>query len=336
MAPSGKAINWHKTDIVGNLFDIFNGILNHAITDRATLDELFNNLEWHETEKVKGVEPIVIRFLEFCFFVSGSVNSPNIKDTIDVVRKLVEWYPQLKRLIDETAADAIGNIVLEARGRLNFRLNDAQELDKLLEIWKEMGFEAVKKEEVFLAIINKPTIQQKILQGNVKIKLLLHKFFPELAKAFPLLKIDPEEIEEYELFRELQKHRYTSEELANLEELIQRENSFSHFYIERNYRLAFLLKKKHNFQCQICKALSSLSGKENEAKQNESLNQNGQIEAHHVLPLEEGGEDVSSNIVILCSAHHQAIHSGEITIEEAEDKWICKFINGTELELDKN
>ena len=229
----------------------------------------------------------------------------------------------------------MGNIVLEARGRINFHIKDAKELDELLITWAEMGLGKITKEEIFLAIINKPTIQQKILQGNTKIKILLHKFFPEIAQTFPRLSVSEEERAAYELFLSLQKEKYTDKELEDINKLIEQENQFAQFYIGRNYRLSFLIKRKHSFQCQICKVLEN--SEPSKARENNlNIEHKTPIEAHHIIPLENGGEDISNNIIIVCNKHHQALHCGKITLEDTGDKWICKFENGTSIKIEKN
>jgi 5-methylcytosine-specific restriction endonuclease McrA len=39
------------------------------------------------------------------------------------------------------------------------------------------------------------------------------------------------------------------------------------------------------------------------------------VDVHHLLPRSEGGDNTSENLVTLCSAHHRAIHRGELHIE---------------------
>jgi hypothetical protein len=39
------------------------------------------------------------------------------------------------------------------------------------------------------------------------------------------------------------------------------------------------------------------------------------VDVHHLLPRAEGGGHTSENLVTLCSAHHRAIHRGELLVD---------------------
>jgi hypothetical protein len=39
------------------------------------------------------------------------------------------------------------------------------------------------------------------------------------------------------------------------------------------------------------------------------------VDVHHLVPRAGGGANVAENLVILCSAHHRAIHRGELVAE---------------------
>jgi 5-methylcytosine-specific restriction endonuclease McrA len=39
------------------------------------------------------------------------------------------------------------------------------------------------------------------------------------------------------------------------------------------------------------------------------------VDVHHVQPRSEGGRNEASNLLVLCSAHHRAVHRGELLIE---------------------
>jgi 5-methylcytosine-specific restriction endonuclease McrA len=77
--------------------------------------------------------------------------------------------------------------------------------------------------------------------------------------------------------------------------------------LKRNNLLSYLIKKKHNFQCQLCKTLHE--------------NIHGDVEIHHIISLEYGGDDRSDNMIVLCKKHHKDVHEGLIRIN-ALDK-IC-------------
>jgi hypothetical protein len=38
------------------------------------------------------------------------------------------------------------------------------------------------------------------------------------------------------------------------------------------------------------------------------------IDVHHIQPRAEGGQHVADNLVVLCSAHHRAVHRGLLVI----------------------
>lgn len=62
--------------------------------------------------------------------------------------------------------------------------------------------------------------------------------------------------------------------------------------IIRDTALAERVKEEHDHTCQICKTRIELTGGETYA------------EAHHVVPLKEGGPDVKENIMCVCPNHH--------------------------------
>ena len=72
--------------------------------------------------------------------------------------------------------------------------------------------------------------------------------------------------------------------------------------VKRNVALSYLVKFKHNFQCQICKILGV-------------KNKDEQSEAHHIVPLSKGGKDHSDNLIVLCRRHHREVHAGELKLK---------------------
>tara|TARA_R110002074_G_scaffold374505_1_gene550808 strand:+ start:261 stop:1346 length:1086 start_codon:yes stop_codon:yes gene_type:complete len=87
------------------------------------------------------------------------------------------------------------------------------------------------------------------------------------------------------------------------------------------------VKKYNGFKCQVCEALG----------QNpiSFLKRDGQpyVEAHHINPLGEGGDDTENNIVSICANHHRQIHLGDVSIPKIlEDKFII-IMDGKELSL---
>lgn len=43
------------------------------------------------------------------------------------------------------------------------------------------------------------------------------------------------------------------------------------------------------------------------------------VDVHHIVPRADGGRNVAENLLTLCSAHHRAIHRGELLLDTAPD-----------------
>ncbi|MDD2890228.1 MAG: HNH endonuclease [bacterium] len=69
----------------------------------------------------------------------------------------------------------------------------------------------------------------------------------------------------------------------------------------RDTALAYKIKKKRNYCCQVCGTALIVKGK-------------GYAEAHHIKQIQYDGPDVETNIVILCPNHHVLFDNGEIAI----------------------
>ncbi|MET0414168.1 MAG: HNH endonuclease signature motif containing protein, partial [Polyangiaceae bacterium] len=41
------------------------------------------------------------------------------------------------------------------------------------------------------------------------------------------------------------------------------------------------------------------------------------VDVHHITPRAEGGSNESHNLIVLCGAHHRAVHRGELLIDGA-------------------
>jgi hypothetical protein len=39
------------------------------------------------------------------------------------------------------------------------------------------------------------------------------------------------------------------------------------------------------------------------------------LDLHHIKPRAEGGPNTAENIIVLCGAHHRAVHRGELLLE---------------------
>lgn len=92
---------------------------------------------------------------------------------------------------------------------------------------------------------------------------------------------------------------------------------------ERDARLSLILKEKYNYSCQIC-AISL-----------EALNNKKYVEAHHIIPLSEGGIDSIKNMICVCPNCHKKFHLGSYKLNK-ENKKIKNTISNEESDLIKN
>ncbi|MHA1304543.1 MAG: HNH endonuclease [Candidatus Heimdallarchaeaceae archaeon] len=300
--------------------DLFYSIVDEKINSEQEVSELLEKTGLWE-ERVAGVPEILVLFLEYCFSSAKDIHSDDYPAMKSVLTKLMCWFPLLRRLLFQTSEDAIGNILLGSRGRLKFNISSREELDIFLKDWAEIGIKKVRAENVFYAIISKPTIEHKIVNQNIKLKILLHHFFPELSSKILELNLTDEEMRDYDNYLKIQKIKPQPISRDSLTEEIKRQNYFVKFKVRRNKTLARLLKIKHNHKCQICKA----RGKEPEDGKEGAL----KVEAHHIVPLGEGGADISSNIIIVCSEHHRMLEKGELLVSTIDDDKI-------EISMDKD
>jgi hypothetical protein len=55
------------------------------------------------------------------------------------------------------------------------------------------------------------------------------------------------------------------------------------------------------------------------------------VDVHHIVPRADGGKNVAENLITLCSAHHRAIHRGELVLEVAETEGL-RFLHADRTE----
>ncbi len=85
---------------------------------------------------------------------------------------------------------------------------------------------------------------------------------------------------------------------------------------DRDPKLASLMKDKNNHRCQICRKLTFI-GKDG----------NYFTESHHVWPRSDGGQDIPSNILIVCPKCHRIFDSGD----DKEQLRVYKIIKSRKL-----
>lgn len=253
---------------------------------------------------IKGVDERSIAFLEFCFFRAIGPYSSKFKFYVILMRKIFQINILLRRLINSTAAASIANMVLGGVGGFKFKIVDYYELKTVLNSWESMGLKPLSERAILEAVLNKRGIREEIESENL---LLLAK----LKSVFPIFKTDflrPDLNLSDALFTHFRKRfevilsAYQEKGLELLEMIIEENARDLPVGVKRNNLLAYLIKKKHNFQCQICTLVQSRP----------IINQ--KVQAHHITLLSQGGEDRSENIIILCRKHHEDAHSENLNI----------------------
>lgn len=255
--------------------------------------------------KTIGVAIRSIYFLEFCFYRAEGPYSRKFNYYASLLKKIFAIYSPLKRLINSSGDAALANMVLGAKGNLKFEISDLYELKKVLEIWELVGLKRQTLTSVFNAVMNKNKVQEDIKHKNIFLLARLRVIFPMFMDQYlpEVLDLDAAIFDHFKKrFAPILKS-YEDEGL-DITAMIHKENErIMPVGIFRNNLLAYLIKKKHNFACQICYIL----------KNNNKTNQN--VEVHHIVPLKQGGQDKAENMIVLCKKHHHEAHQGQLILE---------------------
>lgn len=261
-----------------------------------------------------GVPSPIVAFLEFLFFRAEGPYSPQYSKYTRMISMIFSCSQPLRLLLDLNAPDAIGNMVLNRRGRLKFSIADNLELDLVLQSWNSFGLSPVNRRAVFEAVLHKASVSRQLALQNPTLIMRLFEVFPEFKGEYwpPALTIEILE-KQQGLEAELPSHRryrrimeQQSRTGISLEEMIiQEESRVLPLQAKRNSFLAFLVKHLHQGRCQICSAgLVAL--------------ERSPCTVHHIIPLSEGGDDIASNMLVVCKFHHTAIHEGLIGVIPGE------------------
>lgn len=286
----------------------FSAVVDKLLEDDMTFDELIAQLELFlgtEQELLFGADRRVRKLLEYCFYIAEGPYNPDFSRLKPAITKILLLHPPVRKLLTSSGDHAIANMVLGKRGRLKISILDRYELKKILYFWADVGLGTLSEQEVFEAVISKKSVK-KILENEQDSSYLtlvtrLKLVFPHYIRSVISNQYDIEE----EIFN-LTKRRFAFVDTLlaqgiKIEDLIEKENNNFELRRKRNYYLAFLVKKKHQFACQFCRRL----GKINRYR----------IETHHIVPLYKGGDDQSENMIILCKKHHRLADKGKIRIE---------------------
>jgi len=266
-----------------------------------------------EGYKKLGADIRIIVFIEYCFFKAGGPYSQKFKYYSKIVSKVLRLSPEWLKMLNKTADAAIANMVLNVRGKLKFKISDKYELRLVLDMWKKMGLKPRSIESVFNAVMHKWSVVADLTEKNIYLLALLKQVFPLYEECYL-----PNQMDLSKAIYEHQRKRFDSliteykNQNLSLNEMIQRENSrIMPTGIKRNNFLSYLLKNKHKFRCQMCRLIKSSS-------------KSRFFESHHIVPIEQGGVDHSSNMIVLCKKHHSEAHSGSLEII-CKNKLIIKY-----------
>jgi hypothetical protein len=283
-------------------------ILNPGELDRS-LQALFRT-DPQACQTRLGVPSYQIGFLEYLFSKAEGPYTPEYHQYESIIGTLFTCSEPLRSLINRNAADAIGNMILNRRGRLKFTIADGLELDLILSSWEKFGLTPVGRRDIFDAILGKASVCRQMMKQEPELILKLADVFPEYQSEFWPRDLSREDLEKRlgseTGFPSRRRYRRIYQQQVNrgisLEQMIQTEEGRAlPLQARRNSFLAFLVKQLHQGRCQLCaagmKALPETP-----------------VTVHHIVPLSEGGDDSASNMLVLCKQHHQAVHQGIMTI----------------------
>jgi len=300
MAEIIEKMSWSdKTDELGIIVAEINN------DDIAEADELLSRLHqiFGDSDNVYGVDHNVIYLIEFCFFKAEGPYSKKFDYYAHIMSKVFKLYPPIKRLLDYNAEATLGNMVLGARGKLKFVISDYYELIRVLNVWEEMGLYPKSPGAVLRGVLNKRVVQERLEAKDPYLMASLKQIFPKYYDEFipKDMDLDTEIYEQQKKRFETVLEDYRKEGLS-IEEMIKRENLRKlPNGVKRNNLLSYLIKKKHNFKCQVCTCLG--------------ISKKDQVQSHHIVHLYSGGEDHSNNIIILCNYHHDLVHLHKLEID---------------------
>jgi len=277
-----------------------------------TIDDIRKRLELilGPEEKVHGVDLRYIALLEFLFTKSQGPYSPYFLKYSRLIQLIVNRSGALKNMLNNTGAHAIGNMILNGRGKLKFTISDFYELGYVLDFWESCGLEKQTPRTVFRAILTKKGILERIQKKEPEILIRLSNVFPMFEKEimpgnFDWISLSASPHNPFNKYYD-SIIQYHIQQGLSLEDIIQLENFRQRNpVVKRNHFLSYLVKKHQNFQCQICNA-------------GDRVNDPFNIQVHHIIPLSVKGEDYSSNMLVTCGSHHKEIHGGIIKIEKGE------------------
>ena len=112
-----KRLKWH-------LHETELQFLSDDIIDRReTYDAIGKRLDliFGPAGKILGVDVRLLAFLEFLYTKSQGPYSPYFLKYSHIIKIIIRRSGALRNMLNESGAQAIGNMVLDGRGNLNFK-----------------------------------------------------------------------------------------------------------------------------------------------------------------------------------------------------------------------
>lgn len=270
-----------------------------------------------------GVSSSLIAYLEYLFWRADGPYFHGFIDCALLIQTLFSWFPDLRSLIDYNAPDALGNMILNRRGRLKFSIADQAELGYILDWWDRFHLLPVTPREVLDAILKKSTIRDRIQQGDPRLILRLIDVFPEFEEEINPKNIPREDLilsaglvtpppSERRYRRILEQYLDSGGDIRSL--IGEEERRILPMQMKRNRFLAFLVRQEQKNTCQICKVRGEVS--------------RGPVAVHHIIPLSHQGKDQADNMLVTCAPHHAAIHAGEIVLTIRNGNLLVRCTDG--------
>ncbi|MBF8962990.1 HNH endonuclease [Pontibacter sp. FD36] len=94
--------------------------------------------------------------------------------------------------------------------------------------------------------------------------------------------------------------------------------------LRKDQTIVSLLKQVANYQCQFPDCCSEVRTKSGQ----------NYVEVAHVKPVNEGGQSILGNLIVLCPNHHKEFDYGDLQIREQTLSRLNGFLNGREFTID--
>ncbi len=191
---------------------------------------------------------------------------------INVLYHLFECQKQMRKEYQETLDLSIINMILNARGRINWRISSMEDLETVLELFQELGFNVGSTECYRKLILSRYKI--RFAFGERRYRIYYQKVFGENVPC----KIPKLILFDAEVFTSAWHYG------IYLEEVIP-------WFNETVWDEAKKIRRQIDRECKIC------------ARQEE-------LEIHHVIPKSRGGLNFLENLITLCTKCHKEVHLG--------------------------